>query len=242
MTSGRPFYSEFGWAYDLLVADAVEPWVDAVEEALRAREIARPARVLDAGCGTGRHAAELAARGHDVVLLEPSAELLAQAHERLPDALAFHADLFAPPPVDVDCATCRGVLNDVVEDAERDTALETLAAVLRPGGILVADVREREATAARYRPGRTLDRHVELRSGPLHFHSTGTWDDAAGLVCLHERHEAGGRVAESDFVMRPWTEDEVRGRLARAGFRDVAIGPGAGERRADRLLVVATRG
>src|SRR5918999_6460931 len=100
MASGRPFYSEFGWAYDLLVDDPVEPWVDAVEGALRERGVGAPARILDAGCGTGRHAAELAARGHALVLLEPVAELLDQARERLPDTPAIEADLSAPPPID----------------------------------------------------------------------------------------------------------------------------------------------
>lgn len=74
------------------------------------------------------------------------------------------------------------------------------------------------------------------------FSSEGSWDDAAGLVRLHERHEAEGRLAEHDFVMRPWTPAELRDRLTRAGWRDVAIGPGVGEARGDRLFVVATRG
>ena len=237
MAPGRPFYSEFGWAYDLLIADPVEPWVDAVEEALRARAVGAPARVLDAGCGTGRHAAELARRGHEVVLLEPVPELLEQARSRCPAARAFAADLSAPPPVEVDAATCRGVLNDLVGDAERDSALATLAAVLRPGGIVVLDVRDRDATAARYSPSWSLER----RGPEVAFTSHGRWDDAAGVVRVHERHEAGGRVAEFDLVMRPWTPDEVRVRLSAAGFREIAIGAGAGTRRSDRLLVVATR-
>lgn len=40
--------------------------------------------------------------------------------------------------------------------------------------------------------------------------------------------------------MRPWTEQEVRERLGRAGFVDVVTGPGVGGRW-DRLFVTAVR-
>jgi SAM-dependent methyltransferase len=234
VTAGRPFYSEFGWAYDLLVADPVDPWVEVVEQALRHRGIGLPGRLLDAGCGTGRHGAAFAARGHDVVLLEPAPELLAQARERVPGADALAATLAEAPLLDppADAATCRGVLNDLVEDRDRDRALVALAAAVRPGGALVLDVRDRDATAARYTPSRSVRREAD----GLTFTAHGRWDDVAGLVRVSERHEARGRVAEHDFVMRPWTEAELRERLERAGWRDVEVGEG----RESRLLAVAT--
>jgi hypothetical protein len=55
-------------------------------------------------------------------------------------------------------------------------------------------------------------------------------------VRVHERHESGERLAEHDFVMRPWTEAELGERLERAGWGEVEIGPG----RESRLLAVAT--
>ncbi|HEX8120589.1 MAG TPA: class I SAM-dependent methyltransferase [Solirubrobacteraceae bacterium] len=237
MATGRPFYSEFGWAYDLLVANPVEPWVDAVEGALRARHAGPPARILDAGCGTGRHAAALAARGHELVLLEPVAELLRQARARLPSAPFVAGALGDPLPFAVDVAACRGVLNDLVTGEQRDAALRALCAALRPGGVLVLDVRDRDATAARYEGGRSLRREAD----GVTFTSEGAWDEAAGVVRIHERHEGRGRVAAHDLVMRPWTEAELREGLATAGFVDVTIAPGAGEQRSDRRLVVATR-
>lgn len=71
----RPFYARHAQAYDLLVADPVEPWVEAVHERL-VRSGWPAASVLDAGCGTGRHAAALAALGYRVDLADAAGGLL----------------------------------------------------------------------------------------------------------------------------------------------------------------------
>jgi 2-polyprenyl-3-methyl-5-hydroxy-6-metoxy-1,4-benzoquinol methylase len=119
--SDRPFYASYSWAYDLLVTDPVQPWTDMVSATLDAAGITAPARVLDAGCGTGRHAAGLARRGYRTELLDASASLLAVARARLPQAPAYHADLCT---LDLgtryDAITCRGVLNDLLDDAGLD--------------------------------------------------------------------------------------------------------------------------
>jgi hypothetical protein len=104
---------------------------------------------------------------------------------------------------------------------------------VRPGGVLVLDVRDRDATAARYGSGRVTRREAE----GVVFVAEGRWDDVAGLVRVHERHEAPGHVVEHDFVMRPWTPEELRERLEGAGWGEVEIGHG----RESRLLAVATR-
>jgi glycine/sarcosine N-methyltransferase len=179
------------------------------------------------------------------VLLDPAPALLAQARERVPGAQALAATIAAAPEVapEVDAIACRGVLNDLVEDRERDGAFVALARAVRPGGVLVLDVRDRDATAARYGSSRTLRREA----GGVVFTAEGRWDDVAGLVRVRERHEARSqtehpdapvRVAQHDFVMRPWTAEELRERLSSAGWRDVEVRPG----RESRLLAVATRG
>src|SRR5690242_12351700 len=88
----RPFYADHAEAYDLLVTDPVEPWVEAVHDCLLSNGWPS-AVVLDTGCGTGRHAAALAAKGHHVDVADASARLLAQAALRNPTSLTLHVDL-----------------------------------------------------------------------------------------------------------------------------------------------------
>jgi SAM-dependent methyltransferase len=238
----RPFYSDYAEAYDLLVTDPVEPWVEAVHDRLLAHG-RQAATVLDAGCGTGRHAAALAAKGHHVDLADASERLLAQAAARNPSALALHADLCAlTASRKYQAVTCRGVLNDMTTDAERGAALQGLRGALANGGMLMLDVREPDGSRRRA-DGVPRYRTVDLGArGLLQFASTVTWQ--AGLLHVVEDYQLCIPGAPADhrrfhFVMRPWSSPEIRERLTTAGFGRIEIGPGAGRTTGDRLFVFA---
>jgi SAM-dependent methyltransferase len=242
ITVERPFYDLHADAYDALITDPVEPWVDAVDERLRAAAL-NSASVLDAGCGTGRHAAALMARGHRVTLLDASPRLLAIARTRCPDSPAHQADICAPNlPETFDAIMCRGVLNDLISDEERDAALGSFAALLRDDGLLFLDVREtvesrRRADGEWRRSEAALDRGETLT-----FASRPFW--RADRIVVEERYELVGRdgsssVHEYVFAMRPWGRDEITARLNAAGFTDVETLHGVGRRTPDRLFVTA---
>jgi SAM-dependent methyltransferase len=92
--------------------------------------------VLDAACGTGRYAAYLAARGHRVVGVDNSPEMLDRARTRVPDATFLRADLHRLPLPDraMDVVVCALAL---VHVPSLTLVLAELARVLRPGGHLV---------------------------------------------------------------------------------------------------------
>lgn len=99
-----------------------------------------PCRVLDAACGTGRHGAWLAERGHDIVGVDGSPDMLARARVKLPQARFEQGDLTALPLPDasVDAALCALAL---VHLLDLRPALAELARVVRPGGrIVISDV------------------------------------------------------------------------------------------------------
>ena len=244
VSRSRPFYADHAEAYDLLITDPVEPWVDAVHDVL-VRTGRHTAPVLDAGCGTGRHAAALAAKGHRVDLVDAAGALLDQAAKRCPGARRHQADLCSLDlgPV-YEAVTCRGVLNDMTTDAERDAVLVSLAGSLGEGGLLMLDVRDERGSRERA-DGTPRERTVELGPGRrLVVTSTVTWQ--AGLLCVHEQYDLLARDeprqrSSYDFRMRPWSEAELRRRLSAAGFHDIEMGPGVGRKTADRLFVVAVR-
>ncbi len=244
VSAERPFYDLHADAYDALVTDSPEPWVEAVQARLTSAGHHR-ARVLDAGCGTGRHARGLLDRGHEVELLDASVQLLDLARRRCPGSLAHEADLCSLDlPRHFDAVTCRGVLNDLVTDAERDAALTSFGRVLRPGGLLFLDVREAEASRTRA-DGSPRRRTVTLGDGAsLAFVSRPRWQDGRLLVAeTYELTTPGGAVSahDYDFEMRPWAAAELRERLTTAGFDVPEVRAGVGRRTPDRLFVVAAR-
>ncbi|GAA2468118.1 hypothetical protein Ahu01nite_002980 [Winogradskya humida] len=219
----RPFYDLHAEAYDLIINDPVKPWCDAVDA-----QLARSSSILDAGCGTGRHAAEMIARGHVVDLADAAPRLLAQAAARCPSARTQLIDICLLPTADHDAVMCRGVLNDMVSDGERAAAIASLARSLRAGGKLFLDVREAEASRER------ADGEPRTRSG---FTSRTTWDN--GLLRVRETYAMGGDVVEYQFTMRPWSVGSLTGLLRDNGLRNVSVGGGVGRRTPDRLFVVA---
>ena len=244
VSSERPFYNLHAGAYDALITDPVEPWVQAMHERLE-RAGLKQASILDAGCGTGRHAHGLVERGHRVTLLDASEPLLAIAQRRCPGSPAYHSDICSPGITgDFDAITCRGVLNDLVQDDERVAALEAFGARCRVGGLLFLDLREVRASRQRA-DGLARQMEVTLDGGAcLQFTSRPSW--SSGCIVVDERYQLTFRdgtteVHEYVFTMRPWEESEIEARLDAAGFTDVQIRPGVGRRTPDRLLVTAKR-
>ena len=125
---------------------------DLVESLLR--ESGR-ASVLDAGCGTGRVAIELAARGFSVVGVDADARMLAAAKSKAPDLTWIHADLAEPGPAasgPFDLVLLAGNVMIFLEPGTEARTLDELAARLAPGGLLVAgfSVRADRLTLERY--------------------------------------------------------------------------------------------
>lgn len=117
-----------------------EPLVQGILDGLS------PGRALDAGCGTGRHAAHLAALGHEVVGVDASEPMLAVARRKLPDADLRVGDLTALPLEDasVDGAVCALALSHL---SALGSAVAELGRVLRPGGRLIVSNPHPLATA-----------------------------------------------------------------------------------------------
>ena len=102
------------------------------------------ARVLDAGCGTGRVAIRLAELGFDCVGVDVDESMLAVAREAAPGIAWFQADLAQVTSSDLgdpevfDMVILAGNLVPLLAPGTAGDAVGALAPLLRPGGLLVA--------------------------------------------------------------------------------------------------------
>lgn len=102
----------------------------------------RHARLLDAGCGPGRHGGHLATLGHDVVGVDIDPLLIDAARSDHPGASWHVADLATLDLGRVfDGILVAGNVIDFVAPAHRATVIHRLADHLAPGGFLVLGCR-----------------------------------------------------------------------------------------------------
>ncbi|WP_166391056.1 class I SAM-dependent methyltransferase [Nocardioides ochotonae] len=111
--------------------------------------VQRGARILDAGCGTGRLSGELAARGHTVVGLDADPVLIEAARGDHPGPTYGVVDLSELELADVgepvDLVVCAGNVMVFVAPGTERQVLANLCAVVRPGGRVVVGFRRDEA-------------------------------------------------------------------------------------------------
>lgn len=130
-------------------------------------------RVLDAGCGAGRVAIRLAELGHACTGVDADASMLAEARRRAPEMDWRQADLAAIGPLelapDFDMVIAAGNVVPLLAAGTEPAVVAGLAALLRPGGLLVA--------------GFGLDAaHLPLPEAPVSLAGYDAWCAEAGLA------------------------------------------------------------
>lgn len=145
-SSWQEFFDGFAPQYmkECFVTNTVAEVDFVLEEA----GIAPGSRVLDVGCGTGRHAVELAKRGYRVTGVDLSPGMLAEARKAAEaadvemelvhsDAAAFRSE----PVFDAAICLCEGafgLLGDADDPCDRDVAiLRAVCGALKPGATFV---------------------------------------------------------------------------------------------------------
>lgn len=220
-------------------------------------------RVLDIGSGTGRDAARLAELGYAVSAVDISPRMVDYARTKYPgiDFRVGDARLVeTPEPVDV--LTCLGsTLLHLHSSIDVAAALSRFAHCLRPGGLLILEMRNGAFLLTDRGRRELLDtesvREIDWEGVAYTSRTTLSLDLPAQL--LRRRREwtwAGGGPVSQDTAWRLLFPEELRYLLHSSGFETLQLfdapgpltepaWPGDGARRTDltgdRLHVVARR-
>jgi precorrin-6B methylase 2 len=201
---------------------AEKPVAESVAAACGAARLAgcRPgARILDAGCGNGRHAVPLAGAGHRVVALDRSRPLLAAAMRAARGARGPHfvRGSYATLPFEggvFDAVLCLGTSLGYMGDAGDRAALREFRRVLAPGGRLVIETLHRDEIGTRLRG---YEERPLPRGGTLCFERS--FDPARSLMQEAQCLEPGtGDGPPRAYELRVYGAEELCRMLEGAGF------------------------
>jgi SAM-dependent methyltransferase len=194
--------------------------VDFLEQEL---EHDRTRTILDIGCGTGRHAIELAARGYQVTGVDLSAAQLARARDKAAAAgvavdfrQADARELTFIAAFDLAVMICEGAFPLMETDAMNYRILQGACRALKPGGKLLLTTLNALCPLARVaRPAGTGD-----GDGP----PPGTFDLATFRnQSVLEFADDDGLVQTIHCSERYYAPSEVRWLLETLGMTDIGI-------------------
>jgi len=236
-------YSELAPWYDRLFPVS-EAQADFLVDRLRAAGVRR---VLDAGCGTGRHLEILADRGFSVAGLEPEPAMAAEANRRLAGRGTVHVlrlqEARELPATPFDALLCLGnTLAHLADEATLAEGLDAVAAALRPGGLFIAQLVHFEKVL---REGRDpfADRKLE---GKYIFGRRYGFDRSPERLAFSLSFTGPGVDFRETISLRPWTLAELEPAFAEANLEvSDLFGDWSGARRgpdSPATIILALRG
>ncbi len=217
-------YEALAGAYDALTTDVgYERRADYLEKLFRRSRI--PVHtVLDLACGTGEMTAILTERGYELIAVDGSPDMLAQAREKA-------ASLTGEPPVflnqdmpaldlygTVDAAICcLDSLNYLTSPKDVQKTFQRLHLFVAPGGLLVFDINSAAKLAS-------LDGQVFLDESPDVYCVWRTEYEKRSKICSYwidlflRRADGGWSRSGEEHRQRAYSVDELKAWLLDAGF------------------------
>ena len=220
-------YQTLADCYDALTYDVdYSAWADYLQAHFRRRGLPGNT-VLDLACGTGSLTWELARRGYEMIGVDLSPEMLAQAAQKHPNGGGIdpiflcqsmdRLDLYGT--IDA-CVCCLDSVNYVTDPKKLKRAFERVHLFLMPGGLFLFDVNSPEKLAA-------LDGQVFLDETQDAYCVWRTEYSPRRQICTYFmdlfRRESASRWVRSEELheQRAYTQEELVSLLHQAGFRDV---------------------
>jgi len=243
----RPWYETiFDERYPELFGPLEQDPEEEVARIVELLAIAQGSAVVDLGCGRGRHAIPLSRRGFLVTGVDISEKMLRLARERAsrekvsvewvredmreflrPEAFDAYISLF----------TSFGYFGD----EESEQVLRNVGRSLKPGGVLLLDLRNAQKGLAGEEDHETL---VTVPAGRLRL--SVTFDRVPGRAhAEHELTRSDGIRISSRFDVRIYSEDELAAMIGRAGMRirfvHGSLDGAPFSRGAERMVVIAEK-
>lgn len=226
---------------DILTPERTQQQVEFLEEKL---DMAPPMRVLDLACGFGRHANKLAERGYQVVGVDIMPGFLDLARAGAED-LGVQVDYRSGDMRSIrfeqefDRALLLFTAFGYFEDEGNLEVLKTLSSALKPGGLLLFDVPNRDVMLSGFLPFIVTEKGEDLMI------DRNTFDSLTGRMTNRRIVIRDGVRKDKPFFVRMYNPSELRDMLDEAGMEVVNMYGGYDDEpvsvESRRLVVIARK-
>lgn len=191
---------------------------------LLAHQQCKPRSVLDVCCGTGTMCELLTREGFDLTGFDLSPAMIDRAREKaaqhghpiryeVADAAEFQLD------AQFDAAfSFFDSLNNIIEPKRLAQAIARVYEHLVPGGSFIFDLNTAYAFEQQMFDQKNLSPKAKLR-----YQWTGDYDPDSRIIQVAMTFWRGGERFEEVHIQRAYSEEEIRGMLADAGFEGVRV-------------------
>ena len=223
-------YEFLAGCYDRFTYDVdYAAWADYIEQHFRKRGL--PGKtVLDLACGTGSLTRELALRGYEMIGVDLSAEMLAEAAEKNRNVGEISPMFLCQPMEKLDlygtidaCVCCLDSVNYVISPKKLQKAFQRVHLFLMPGGLFLFDVNTPEKLEG-------LDGQVFLDETEDAYCVWRAEYSRRSRICSYfmdifqlDRETGQWDRGEELHRERAYTIPELTGFLEQAGFRDIKV-------------------
>jgi SAM-dependent methyltransferase len=176
--------------------------------------------ILDLACGTGNAAAPLFDRGFDVVGVDASSEMLAQAREKYPQQ-EWHEGLFTDFELPQRFTLVQSVFDAVNNLLDPEDFVQMGRQVLQhlePGGFFVFDANTHHGLRDLWEGGR-----VEGWAGSTYYRWSHSYDEYSGVATVEASFLLDGEMVTEVHHERKYDPEELVALLSRTGFSSVEV-------------------
>jgi SAM-dependent methyltransferase len=220
MDTERPWYEDDSfwetWRPFLFPPQRIQNTVDEVDKIVKLLGITPEIRILDLGCGVGRHSLELARRGYKITGVDRTENYLRQARgqaagENL-DIEFVKSDMraFSRPgafEAAVNLFTTFGYFEDSSDDRK---VIKNIIASLKPGGIFLMDIISKEVLAKMFQKRTWVERDGVLLLQEHNLSRNWSWMDNRWIMIRNDKrleYRVSHRLYAASEIMALFSEN-----------------------------------
>jgi SAM-dependent methyltransferase len=209
----RILYTKLAKYYDFLVPGTTRDECLFLDKVFKSFSRTKVSRILDLGCGTGRHASLLQKMGYKVTGIDMSSEMLKVAVKKSPKSTFFKMNFLSPkfPPDSFDASICMwSTIGYILKSDKFKEFIKNISQITKD--IFVFSSTNHESDS--FQPMEIINKTIHLPGGEIKNKMTRCYDTKTGIREESYQYFIAENGKRTNFTdknkLRLWKIDELK--------------------------------